>query len=114
MSRHDPTVRLLHMRGFARQAISMASGKRRADLEENEMLCLALTHLIELIGEAASRFPSELQKDYPDIPLQKIVGMRNRLIHGYEYVDYDILWDTISHDLPPLLSSLERILPPED
>ena len=39
--------------------------------------------------------------------------MRNRLVHGYDQVDLDVLWDTIEHDLPPLVSELERILEPK-
>lgn len=37
----------------------------------------------------------------------------NRLIHGYDFVDYDILWDTVNTDLPPLITGLEKIIPPE-
>ena len=114
MSRHNPTVRLLHMRDFARKALLMVHGKTRTDLERDEMLCLALTHLVELVGEAASHVPRETQEKHPQIPWPKIVGMRNRLIHGYDYVDYDILWDAITSNLPPLVAELERVLPPEN
>ncbi|MBI2357942.1 MAG: DUF86 domain-containing protein [Deltaproteobacteria bacterium] len=59
-----------------------------------------MTHLVELVGEAAGQIPRATQKRYRDIPWPKIVSMRNRLIHGYDFVDYDILWDTITQDLP--------------
>jgi uncharacterized protein with HEPN domain len=39
----------------------------------------------------------------------QIVGLRNRLIHGYDNVDFDILWEIVSHDLPPLIAELEKI-----
>ena len=52
----------------------------------------------------------KLRKKYHRIPWQEIVGMRNRLIHGHDQVDLDILWDTIEYDLPPLIAELERIL----
>ena len=71
-----------------------------------------MTHLVELTGEAAGQVPRATQKRYPDIPWPKIVSMRNRLIHGYDFVDYDILFDTITHDLPPLIDALEKIVPP--
>jgi uncharacterized protein with HEPN domain len=61
MPSHDPMVRLLHMRDYAKQALKMASGKTRADLDKDEMLRLALTRLMELVGEAAAQFPRELQ-----------------------------------------------------
>ena len=72
---------------------------------------MSLTHLVELIGEAASQVPQEVRGKYPNVPWPKIVSMRNRLIHGYDVVDYEILWDTITEDLPLLITELERIIP---
>ncbi|HJX74598.1 MAG TPA: HepT-like ribonuclease domain-containing protein [Candidatus Deferrimicrobiaceae bacterium] len=43
-----------------------------------------------------------------------MVGMRNRLIHGYDWVDYDVLWQIVARDLPPLIARLEKILSSED
>jgi uncharacterized protein with HEPN domain len=74
------------------------------------VLRLALTHLVELVGEAATQVAPETQAQYPEIPWPKIISTRNRLIHGYDYVDDNILWDTLSINLPELLSQLERIL----
>ena len=51
---------------------------------------------------------------YPQIPWAKIISMRNRLIHGYDFVDYDILWDAVTINIPVLLVELEQILPPSD
>jgi uncharacterized protein with HEPN domain len=114
MSDSDPRVRLLHMRDYARKIVFFAAGKEKADLEADEVFCLAMTRLIELIGEAASKYPKELQNRYPQIPWPKIISMRNRLIHGYDFVDYDILWDAITINIPQLLNELESILPPGD
>ncbi len=110
MSRRDPRVRLLHMRDFARKAIQLIEGKSRSDLEDDDVLRLALTRLVELIGEAASQVPPALQAQYPNIPWAKMVSMRNRLIHGYDFVDNNILWDTLRVNLPGLLAQLEVIL----
>ena len=96
MSSHDPHIRLFHMRDFARKVSQLTRGKTRAELEKDEVLRLAVTHLLELVGEAASHIPTDIQKNYPQIPWPKIVSMRNRLIHGYEYIDHAILWDTIT------------------
>ncbi len=114
MTEHDPTIRLLHMRDYVRKAIAFVEGKTRTDLEADEILCLALIHLVELVGEAANKYPAEKQRQYPSIAWPKIISMRNRLIHGYDSVDYDILWDAITKNFPPLLRELEKILPPEE
>ena len=114
MSRGDPSVRLRHMREYARKALDLTGGRAREDLDKDEVLRLALTHLVELVGEAASQMPAEQRNRHVGIPWAKVVGMRNRLIHGYDLVDYEILWDTIRHDLPGLVEDLDRILGPED
>ena len=88
----------------------MAQGRTRQDLETDEMLRYAITHLVELIGESASQVPAEVQQQYPGIPWPKVVNMRHRLIHGYDFVDCDILWDTVIKNLPPLLAELDKIL----
>ncbi len=74
------------------------------------MLQLALTRLVEIVGEAAARVSSERQARHPDIPWRIIAGTRNRLIHGYDVVDLDVLWDTVTDDLPPLIVQLETAL----
>lgn len=61
-------------------------------------------------GEAAGRVPEEVRTRHTDIPWRQIVGMRNRLTHGYDAVDLDILWEVIAKDLPPLVQRLEAIL----
>jgi uncharacterized protein with HEPN domain len=71
-------------------------------------LNLSLVRLLEIVGEAASRMPLEERIRYPDIPWAEIVGLRNRLIHGYDSVDFDILWQILSKDLPPLIEALEK------
>ena len=110
MTKRDPLTRLRHMLDYACEAVEMAEGKTSVDLRENRQLGLALTHLVELVGEAANQVPSDVQARYPDLPWPKIISTRNRLIHGYENVDYDILWDTVTLDLPQIIQPLKRIL----
>jgi len=94
----------------SREAIALARGRTRQDLAEDRILELALTRLVEIVGEAASRVPRDQQARYPDIPWADIVGMRNRLVHGYTEIDGDALWSTIAEDLPVLVPLLEAAL----
>jgi len=110
MTQHDDGVRLQHMLNYSRKAISMIQGRVRADLIADEMLSLALTRVVEIIGEAAARVSPAVQKNCSSIPWPQIIGLRNRLIHGYDAVDLDILWNIIKNDLPPLIDQLERIV----
>jgi uncharacterized protein with HEPN domain len=112
MSQHDPQVRLRHMLEYAREALSLMQGRTRADLDEDRALGLAIARCLEIVGEAAARLSDATQQQYPGIPWPQIIGMRNRLIHGYDLVDYDIVWSTVSEDLPPLIAELEKIVPP--
>jgi uncharacterized protein with HEPN domain len=108
MPRHDGAIRLRHMLDHAREAVAMASGRTRDELDADRQLNLSLVRLLEIVGEAASRLPTEERIHYPDIPWPEIIGLRNRLIHGYDSVDFDILWQIVTHDLPPLIAALER------
>ncbi len=63
-----------------------------------------------VIGEAARHVHTEVVAAHPDVPWRAMVGMRNVVIHAYFSVEPSILWETIQHDLPPLIASIERAL----
>ena len=107
-------VRLDHMLEHAREAITLTRGKTRADLDNDRVLSLALVRLLEIVGEAAGRVSEDVYARHPDIPWSQIIGLRNRLIHGYDAVDYDILWQIIIDDLPALVTMLETVLSPRE
>lgn len=88
----------------------MMGGHSRAELETNRQLNLALVRLLEVVGEAAARVPDECRRRHPEIPWQDIADLRNRLIHGYDSIDLDVLWMILHDDLPPLIHRLETIL----
>ena len=107
---HNDRVRLQHMFDAAKEAEGFSTGKSRIDLDNDRMLTLSLVKLIEIIGEAASGITAECRDRYPEIPWLDIIGMRHRLIHAYFDVNLDIVWATVSDDLPPLSAALEEIL----
>ncbi len=110
MPQHEVDVRLRHMLDAAREAAQMAQGRTRADLDADRPLNLSLVRLLEVVGEAASRVPTGDRTKYSGIPWPQIVGLRNRLIHGYDNVDFDILWQIVTQDLPPLIAELAKVL----
>ena len=109
MPRRDPGVTILQMRDHAREALAMAKGRRRADLDSDRMFNLALVRLLEVLGEAASRVPPEARRLYAQVPWSELIGLRNRLIHAYDQVDAEILWQIVTQDLPGLVTELEKI-----
>ncbi len=88
----------------------MTRGRKRADLDRDRQLNLALVRLLEIVGEAANRVPQEQRARIAAVPWSQIVGLRNRLIHGYDEVDFDILWRIVTNDLPRLIEALEKAL----
>jgi uncharacterized protein with HEPN domain len=108
MSRHDDEPRLRHMLGHALEAIEMARGRTRADLDTDRQLNLALVRLLEIVGEAAARVSNETRERHPDIPWPEILSLRNRLIHGYDEVDFDILWEIVRKRSATAGLSIER------
>ncbi len=110
MTLHNPIVWVLHMRDHAREAVDMVRGRSRADLDTDRQLNLALVRLVEVIGEAANRVSEDFRSRYPQVPWREAVGMRNRIIHGYDVIDFDILWSVLQKDLPPLIEKLEKIV----
>ncbi len=110
MSKRDAIAALRHMRDYAGKIKAMVEGRSRADLDRDEMLSLALARALHIVGEAATRIPREEQKAYPNIRWAEIVGLRNRLVHGYDQVDLDIVWEIATKDIDRLIEELDRIL----
>lgn len=94
MSRRDPLVSVHHMLDHAREAIDLVRGRSRPDLDTDRMLNLALVRLMEVVGEAATRVPEEFRLRHAEVPWRDVADLRNRLIHGYDAVNFDILWTT--------------------
>jgi uncharacterized protein with HEPN domain len=111
MSRRDDTVPMRHMLDHAREIAAMVQGRTRQDLDTNRMFQLALTRLIEIIGEAANRVTPGGHGRYPEIPWPKIVSTRNRIVHDYDAVNYDVVWDIATLEVPALITALEQALP---
>lgn len=110
MHRAD-AVRLRHMLDSAREAQGFLSDRVRDDLNRDRMLLLSLVKSIEILGEAASRVSPEARAECPNVPRTDTVAMRNRLIHAYFDINRDIVWHTVTEELPPLIAELEKVIP---
>lgn len=90
----------------AESAIRMVTGRDRADLDENEMLRLAVVKAIETVGEAAYKCSEATTSTRADIPRAVIRRMRHRLVHDDFDVNLDVVWKTVQVDLPVLVNQL--------
>lgn len=106
-------VRLAHILDAIAETEQIAKGISQSDLAQDRIKQLALTKLIEIIGEAASGVTPATRKEIPDINWNAVVAMRNRLIHAYFEVDYEIVWSTLMHDLPSLKQTISRYIDAE-
>jgi uncharacterized protein with HEPN domain len=95
----------------ASEALSFVEGRTREDLGRDRMLLLSVVKEIEIIGEAASRVSTECRAEAPGIPWSNIVGIRNRLIDAYFDWNLEIVWSTLTLNLPALIGELRRALP---
>jgi len=113
MHERDPLY-LGHMLDTAREATERATHRGLDGFMEDEDLRLALAYRVQMIGEAARRVSESTQRAHPAIPWKQIIGMRHKIVHDYLSVDYDIVWEVVSTDLPVLIEKLEAITPSDD
>jgi uncharacterized protein with HEPN domain len=106
----DDRVYLGHMLDTARKAHAKVAKIERAVFDRDENLRLAVTHLLQTIGEAARRVSAAGRAAVPGIPWPAIVGMRHKVVHDYLAVDEDIVWRTARSELPPLIAAVESAL----
>lgn len=110
MSQRDDRIPMSQMVEHAREALDLIRGLTREQLRGNRLLQLGLVKLIEIVGEAARRVSAETQARHPEVPWRKAIATRDRLTHGYDVIDYGVVWDTITEHFPPLVAALERAL----
>ena len=71
----------------------------------------AILHQLMVMGEGVKRLSTAFRVQHPEVPWALIAGMRDKLIHGYDMVDLELVWQTVDNDVPALLSSIEPLLP---
>jgi len=98
------------MLDHARRVLLLVGNRTRCDMEADWVAHAALIRQLEVIGEAAARVTDATRTALPNLPWRSIVGMRNRLIHGYDVIDPEAVWRTAIEDIPALIGELERAL----
>jgi|ERR1700733_41931 len=98
-----------HMLDVARKAVDKTTGLTRDAYGRDENLRLALTHLVQVLGEAARKVSPAFCEEHPEVPWAEIVGMRHKVVHDYLGVDEDIVWQVVTDDLPRLLPVLVHL-----
>jgi uncharacterized protein with HEPN domain len=78
------------------------------DMMEDKKLQYALVHLLEVIGEAANQVSDDYKQNHNMVPWTKMIGMRNRLAHGYFSINMTIVWDTVKEDIPHVRDALRN------
>ena len=89
------------------------SGTSRQAFLRNTQVQDSVVRRLEIIGEAAGRVSQQFRDENPDVPWSEMRGMRNRVIHRYDDIDMDIVWETVEQDIPRLIAQLERLVPEE-
>lgn len=92
----------------AEKVRSFVAGKDRAAFDADEMLQFACIRGLEIIGEAASKVSRETRDAVDSVPWASIVNMRHRIVHAYSAINMDIVWLSVSKELPELVDALER------
>lgn len=104
----DDRARLSHLIEAAEKAIEFVNARTRQDLDDDEQLRLALTKLVEIVGEAAKQVTESTRAAAPVVPWSAAARMRDRLVHHYFDINLDVLWSTVTVDLPALLEVVPR------
>lgn len=117
----DDRIRAQHMVLAAQDVVQISVGRTRDDLRTDMIFRRAMVNAIQEIGEAASKVSPAGRARITAVPWPTVVGMRNRLVHGYDQIDFDIVWHIATQEAGPLIAALEAAFvlwplpePPED
>lgn len=108
----DDGVYLGHILDLAEKIGQRIASRSRDEFDADEDLRIVLTHLVQNIGEAARWVSQSFQELHPEIPWQDMIGMRHRIVHDYMAVDYEIVWDVVTLELPRLVEIIKPLVPP--
>lgn len=103
---------LRHMLDEARYLRAASRAITREAFLADQTLKRAFVRSLEILGEASKKVPEETRRLMPDVEWRAVAGMRDKLIHDYFGVDYELVWDAVVEKVPALEVEIERVLPP--
>jgi len=106
----EPRDYLRHILVEADYLVAQTAGLKRDEFVTNETLRRAFVRSLEIIGEAAKRVPAQFRTQYPTLEWRAMSGMRDRLIHDYFGVDYELVWDVVQNRIPELRRQIASML----
>jgi len=104
---------LLDILTAIRRALQFTDRHDVTSFQADQMAMWAAYSQMIIIGEATNRISREFQQQHAEIPWAEMRGMRNKMVHNYDDVDWDLLWETVTGDLPRLKASIEPLIPKE-
>ena len=105
---------LLDMLLAARKIRDFTEGVTWEKFQDDELTQNGIMHLIQIIGEAARKVSPDYQQQHPEIPWDRIIGMRNRLVHEYFRIIPERVWDVVEKNIPALIRLIEPLVPPDE
>ncbi len=106
----DPRDHLDDIRLAASKALEFVTGTDYEHFVRDDKTVYAVVRALEVLGEATKRIPTEIRDRFPEIPWRSMAGIRDKLIHDYVSVNLEVVWRTVTEDLPPLLPQIERVI----
>ncbi len=112
MSRDNAS--LLDIAQAAQMILEFTLGMTQGEFEADRRTQSAVLYQIAILGEAVKRLSQEFRRQYPDIPWSSIAGMRDKLVHDYDRVNLQRVWQTVTVSIPEFLAAIEPLLPTEN
>jgi len=107
--KNDPETYLQHTLDSIKRIKQYTKNMDKPEFIENELVRDGVVRNIEIIGEAAKNLPKNFKEKHPEIPWKDIIGMRDRIVHFYFGLDFELVWSTVKTDIPELEKQISKL-----
>lgn len=95
---------------YAKSSLEFTANLQYEELLMDKKAIFATIRALEVVGEASNRISDEVKEKYPHLPWIEMRGLRNRIIHNYDDIDYEIIWKVLKNEIPKLIPQIESII----